>query len=854
MKRIPFERLAPLLGLPLFAVALWILHRQLGPQRLPDVLHAVRQIPRSSVGLAAVLTAASYAALAGYDALAFRYLHRPLNFRRIALGSFVGYAFSNNVGPSLLGILGGGAVRYRIYSSLGLSTVDIAKVVSFSALTFWLGFLALGGLTFLTEPLAIPASLHLPLVSVRPVGLLFLGLVMTYLVASARGRAPLRLGEWELALPSLRLALGQLAVASLDWLLAGSVLFVLLPKTPDLGLPLFLGIFLLAQVAGLASQVPGGLGVFETGMLLLLPASLPSASVLGVLLTYRCLYYMLPLGVAGLLLAGHELAERRHAMGVVARAMARLAPDLVAPVLAATTFLGGTVLLLSGATPAKAGRIAFLSHVLPLPLLEVSHFLGSLVGVGLLLLARGLQRRLDAAWLLSALLLGAGVATSLLKGIDYEEAAFLALMLAVLLPCRRHFHRKASLLGGSYGPGWVFAILLVLQGALWLVFFSYRHLEYSNELWWRFALHGDAPRSLRATVGAVVAAAGFALAWLLRPLRPEPALPGAIELEGAQRVLGAAPDTGGWLALLADKDLLFSDSGDAFLMYSTSGRSWVALGDPVGPAEERSELVWRFHELVDRHDGWTVFYEVARENLPLYLDLDLTLLKLGEEARIPLDSFSLDGGARRALRQNQRRCQREGLEFVLLEPPQQESTLSRLAEISDAWLAGKRTREKRFSVGFFSPDYLRRCPVAVAQRDGRALAFANLWRGAAGGELSCDLMRYHPEAPPGAMDFLFAEILLWGQAQGFAWFNLGMAPLSGLEDRDLAPLWNRVGAFLFRHGEHFYNFQGLRAYKEKFEPVWQPRYLASPGGLALPRILVDVAALISGGWKGVVTR
>jgi phosphatidylglycerol lysyltransferase len=120
--------------------------------------------------------------------------------------------------------------------------------------------------------------------------------------------------------------------------------------------------------------------------------------------------------------------------------------------------------------------------------------------------------------------------------------------------------------------------------------------------------------------------------------------------------------------------------------------------------------------------------------------------------------------------------------------------------------------------------------------------------------MSVDLMRHAPDAPHGVMEYLFAELMLWGKAQGYRAFSFGMAPLSGLEDRTLAPLWNRAGAFLFRHGEHFYNFRGLRQYKAKFDPVWEPRYLASPGGLALPRILANVAALVSGGLSGVIAK
>lgn len=103
------------------------------------------------------------------------------------------------------------------------------------------------------------------------------------------------------------------------------------------------------------------------------------------------------------------------------------------------------------------------------------------------------------------------------------------------------------------------------------------------------------------------------------------------------------------------------------------------------------------------------------------------------------------------------------------------------------------------------------------------------------------------------MEYLFIQLMLWGKQEGY-WFNVGMAPFSGLEDRALAPLWNRPGALMFRHGGHFYNFQGLRQYKEKFDPEWAPKYLASPAGLALPRILINLVSLISGGLKGAVGK
>ena len=277
------------------------------------------------------------------------------------------------------------------------------------------------------------------------------------------------------------------------------------------------------------------------------------------------------------------------------------------------------------------------------------------------------------------------------------------------------------------------------------------------------------------------------------------------------------------------------------------------MGDPLGPAAEREELAWRFRELADEHGAWTVFYEVGAENLPLYVDLGLSVLKIGEEAMVDLTTFSLEGPERRGLRQTQRVLARDGATFEVVPPEQVPALVPQLAEISDTWLAEKRTREKGFSLGRFDTDYVARFPVAIARAEGRIVAFANVWRGG-NSEMSADLMRSVPDAPRSITEYLFIETMLWARAQGYRRFLLGMAPLSGLDSHALAPRWARFGAMLYRHGSQFYNFQGLRSFKDKFDPVWEPRYLASPGGLAFPRILANITTLIAGGWRGVVSK
>ena len=844
-------RLAPLLGTLFFCVALVLLHRELRGFHYHDILRVLSELPGDCLLLAFGCTVAAYLATTGYDTLAVCWLGRAVSYPRTAFAAFASTAVSNTLGMPLLT---GMPLRARLYTGWGLSTVDIGRLVLFGFVTFWLGFCTLAGVAFLAAPIALPARLGLPVATVRPLGLLFAALVAAYLALVLFLRRPLVVKGIETALPSFPVALGQIAVSSLDWTFAGAVLYSLLPPAWDLPFFHFLAVFLFAQVAGLVSNVPGGLGVFETVIVLLLPADLPRPQLLAALVAYRGVYYFLPLLAAALALGGHEMARHRARMGRLARQVGALAPGVVPPVLAAATFVGGLVLLLSGATPAIHSRLRGLDQVLPLPVIEISHFLGSLAGVGLLFLAIGLQRRLDAAWHLTALLLGGGAVLSLLKGLDWEEALILTLLLAALLSCRTHFDRRASLLAEPFTPGWIAAIAVALGSSLWLGFFAYKHVDYSNDLWWRFTLFGNAPRFLRASVGTLALILSLALGRLLRPASPEPESPSAEELDKAAALAARSPRTSSYLALLGDKRLLFHPQGDAFLMFGVERRSWVALGDPVGTEERQADLAWSLRELADRHGGWTVFYQATPQRLHLYVDLGLSMVKLGEEARVPLTDFSLEGSPRKKLRHARRRAQDQGLRFEVVPASGIEPLFAELEEVSQDWLRAKNTQEKGFSLGRFDRGYLRRFPIAVIHHGDRIVAFANLWPGGDKEELSIDLMRHREEAPDGVMDFLFVELMLWGREQGYRWFSLGMAPLSGLEEHALAPLWNRVGSLVFRHGEHFYNFQGLRQYKEKFDPVWEPRYLACPGGLVLPRVLADVAALIGGGLRGVVGR
>jgi len=831
--------LAPILSLCLMAAALWVLDTEVRDITYRDVMTALEAIPAPALLGALALTALNYLIFAGYELLACRYIDKPQPFRRIALSSFVGNAFANTFGFSFLS---GSTVKFRLYTAWGLDAADVARVAGFTTLTLWLGLLTLGG----------PAMAICDGGFWKPAGVLLGAIPWLYVLTAGRWRQDFSVMGLRLPSPGRAVALGQIALSALDWTLAGTVLYVLLPS--HYGFADFFGRFLLAQFAGVVSQSPGGIGVFESAFLLSWPNAGDNHNLVGCLLAFRIVYYLIPLLLAALALAAREITSAKPIVGTLARASVRWGATLAPNFLAISTFLAGAVLLVSGATPGVPWRLKWVLTAVPLPLLETSHFLGSVAGMSLLFLARGIQRKLDAAYHATIILLGVGIAASLLKGFDYEEALILGCMLLAFLPNRKIFNRTTSLFSARFTPGWIMSILLVSLTTVWLLLFAFKHVEYSTDLWWTFTLKAEASRSLRAEVGAMIAAMAWGWWRLMRPVpyRPEPSTPERNRV--VREIVAASPETRSSLALLGDKELLLSPGGNSFLMFGISGRSWVSMGDPVGAPGEIEELAWTFHELCDRHRARAVFYEVGKENLPLYLDLGMSILKLGEEAIVDLRAFSLDGAAHKNLRNTRNSLEKKGCALEVVPAEAFDGIEPELRAISDSWLAQKNTREKRFSLGRYDPAYLSSFPTAVIRQEGRIVAFANLWSAPAGGELSIDLMRFGAEAPPGVMDYLFLKLMLWGREQGYARFNLGMAPFSGLSRHPLGPVWNRFGRFLYAHAEEYYNFNGLRKYKEKFDPDWEPRFIALPGGLGLPVVLANVASLISGGITGVIGK
>lgn len=844
------KKLTPLISIIFFVFALWFLNQELQEYALSDIMAQLTAIPNHYILFSLLLSFLSYLLLTGYDALGVHYIGEDLGTGKIVRAGFVGYAFSHNIG---LALITGGSIRYRIYSAWGFSGLQVTQIVAFSAFTLWIGFCTVAGLALLFATPNLPSGVTVPFVSLRVLGVILLIMVIGYVIASAKVKDEVSFKSWTFRFPNLELSLKQVAIASVDWILMASVMYVLLPDS-GVNFFSFLGIFMLAQIAGLFSQVPGGLGVFESVMLVYLGNFMPGSKVLGIMVVYRIIYYILPLLAALVVLGYQEYKVNRQKVEEFREKAADWVPRVVPQVMSFSVFIGGAILLFSGAVPSEVPRMQWLQHFIPLPVIEMSHFLASLIGASLLVLASALQRRINGAYHLTIGLLVFGILFSLLKGADYEEASMLAVMLVALVPCRQEFHRKASLLGQVFSARWFTLIAIVLTSAVWLGIFSYKHVEYSKELWWEFSLMGDAPRYMRATVAAMGFAIIVGLVKLLRPKSKETIEPGEGEMNIARKIIKKSRDSMSNLVLLGDKELLVNESKSSFIMFTREGNNWVAMGDPVGPSSEAEELIWKFWDECDNQDCRPVFYHVGEEYLEYYVDLGLTLFKLGEEARIPLNDFRPGRDLDQEVWSRYQRLRDAGYEWEMLPADTLPQYMPELKAISEANIKEQNRKERGFSVGYFDEEYLQNFPIAVIKKDGRFLAFSNFLPGADKHELATDLLRYRASAPDGIITFMLIETILWGQQQGYEWFNLGMAPLSGMDEHDFSPGWNKLANFVFTYGENIYGFKTVRAYKNQFNPVWESRFLVCPGGWALPSVLSNLTNIVSGGFSHLVNK
>lgn len=834
-----------LFGLSIFFVALILCWHLLKDINLCDLKNAADTLSIKAILFACLSTIGSYLMLIGCEWSATRYAGVKLKPSVITLGGICASAIGNAIG---LSALSGGAIRCRLYFKQGLTTIDVARMSIFVTLSLGFTLPLLATLAALMNTKNTMLALHL---SKNWIGLISSGIISLYsgilifLYCNRLETKPnkdtqlFQLFHWSIRLPNLRLASYQFVITLIDTVLAGAILYFLLPIQPHF--TTFIMIYILALVAGVLSHIPGGVGVFEAVMLAAFSSEIGAASLTVALIIYRIIYILIPLFIASFLLL---INESKHLFTLPE--VKETETGIAAIIMAAAVFFAGVVMMFSSVLPGFNHYLV--NTFIPNKIINTAHLVASLIGVLCLLLAVGLRRRLYSAWVASVILLFLGSICSLLRGLHWIEAGTLLTIAMLLIYFRHAFYRKSRLNVLPF-PIKSFAVCFCLIAVLvWLILFIYQDVPYNHSLWWQFELDTRVPRALRATLGSFILLICIMLYWLFHPALPILNSPKREELIKAHQIILDSAQPEGGLAMTGDKSLLFNESHTAFIMYAKRGRSMIALYDPIGDNTKRADLIWAFRDLCDAHHLRPVFYQVKAANLPFYMDIGLRTIKLGEEALVDLEEFNLSSKGYKDLRYTWNRCQRDGLSLEFYAPGS--APLDELKVISDAWLKNKHSKEKQFSLGSFSKPYLDNFTIATIKFEGRIIAFVNLLETNQHYSASIDLMRFAQNIPKLTMEFLMIGLILHYKEKGFKYFSLGMVPLSGMQRRRGAPLIQRLGALVFRRGGRFYNFQGLRRFKDKFATHWEPRYMAVPAGLDPFVALIDTTMLISGGLTG----
>jgi phosphatidylglycerol lysyltransferase len=801
------------------AFVLWASWDALRGVHIRQVRTALRAVESRWLWAAAALTAINIAVVGFYDVVAFRRT-RARTLERWKYGA-VAFAWSNFL---TLGPVAGPAIRFWLYQS---SIAELRPGIIAVATAF------IAGLAGWTAAMLLVVRLHLSMFAAPVVALP----IVAAIVLAARWLT-LRFQATDDGADGAIRSIDLVAVGWVDWMLAGGAFLACVHAA---GAPWDsvgqLRTYFLGQALGLASLVPAGLGSADAFWIAHLPISRAIAAAADTV--YRLIYYVVPWALASLLLLSWATRRAQRRVEIARR------------VLAALTGAAGLLIILSSASPALHARLVVIERVLPLPLVEAGQLTAASAGLLLLMLARGLARGYRAAFQWTMALLSIAAVSAVLKGLDWEEAVVLATLAAIGGFYAGLFDRE------SHGD-WLQSgdVAIALAGvAVFIVFGTLAHRVDPSAIvrWSELGYRLEATRFVRTAAALALWVGAAALYVGLRVPVPFER-PSAGEIDAALDLHARLGGSSTSLMIANGDKAIFRDGNRGLCVYRTIGPYLVVFADPVvGTASERPALLdalFRFAAGIDRRP---LFYQISPDWIPPLHDRGYAFFKLGEEAHLPLDRVSLEGHAGKMNRQILRRGERDGAGFRIMPPIEVTAHLRELREVSDDWLRSKAVCERQFSIGFFDDEYIQRFPCAVVEStaDGRILAFANLLRGPQRVELSIDLMRYRSDGPK-VMDYLFVSLFLYGKEQGYQRFNLGMAPLASVGEARGAHSRERLANLLFQHGEHWYNFQGLRYYKQKWEPDWQPRYMGYSGAWEWPFAIAYVSALIAGGWGKVL--
>ena len=829
MKKILKILIAPL-GIIIFVVAIMLLSNEMKSYSYQQILDTLKAIPSVKIIFALILALTYYLILGGYDVIAFKFINVPLKFKNVVFTCFISNALGNNTGYSMLF---GGSIRYRLYSLYNVSMLNVTKVLFFSSATIWFGLLIIGGIVFTFFPVEFTDTkffFH----SSFPLGILFLTLVSLYTLLSLFKSKPIKLfNRWTITFPNIKITLWQMLLATADWVIASCTLFVLLPQG-EISYITLLQIFLVAQMLGILSQVPGGMGVFETAIVMMLPEATQSSYVMGALLAYRAIFYFFPLGIALLLLASHEFFRAKKRFKVLTRFYGGRMASLIPQALSVSIFIGGAIILFSGVTDVSSSIIHRLDNYISPVILDSLHFAISVIGIMLLFISRGLVLRIKRAYTLAVVLLSLLFPLALINGYGYEKIVFLVVLLSLVIPAKKYFYRNLSLIAVKMNMLWFSLISAVFIASTWLCFFVYRPDLYS---WNKFItiLFGasDAGRALRICIGMIITIGIIIITEMWKRYRYKQS---NIDLDNIRKISNSSKYVYSNYAF--ENRNLFDMNTNSFMMYSQINNYAIVFGDPVGDSKSGKELIWDFKEMTDSKNINPTFVYLGYKNLKIYDDIGLDIASFGVDANVSLKHFSKDTKELQEINSYCEKLNKEGYSFEIVDKEKFLENKKYIGFVDYQWEKDLgNLKNKMFDVSLNAAN-----KYIIIKKDIFISGYAYLLLSNNKYEVFVSNVRYTADCDENILQYVLFNSINWAKTNEYKWFNLGLTP----SDEVIIDDNFNSKAKIFVFAEHFkYDMNALKEFKSKFNPVWKKKYVAFYTGKQMINFLKDFLYIYS---------
>lgn len=629
---------------------------------------------------------------------------------------------------------------------------------------------------------------------------------------------------------SVRTRVQAIFISAFEWLVA-ALYFVYLISLFEPKIHWYYGIIIyaLATLIGLFSMIPGGIGSFDIIIISAFSAMGHDANHITVsLLLYRVIYYLLPWVISLVMMTKDIVKDHIYTKESIAW-------DYAIRGLAYFVFFVGAIFVLSTARPDLLSRWKIMRIFINRQIYWYSEIMTTVIGILLMVFSIGIRKRVRRVYYATLILLMVGGISMLFKGLDVEEAILSFLLASILFVLKDHFNVQATKFSVSNFLSTMLSIVFAV--VLYMAFFNIRYQVHF--------FRDTKPFSLEFLKVHFPTVIGFTFMMIFvatciqfTRFKRVDFIP--VVMEDVERFRDFLEKYPGneftHLFYLYDKNLFFNHKETVMMMYRPENDFIIVLGDPIGEETDFEDAIDEFMIWADSCNMKVIFYEISGKKLEYYCDQGYKFLKIGQEAFVDLSQFTLTGKKNKSWRHVKNNFEKFQFTFEVSEPT--DEFIHQLKEVSDSWLGSR--QELRFSLGFFDEDYLKKSKIACIRNGEQILAFANLQYFYDETTISVDLMRFSKDAPPGVMDMVFLELILWAKENGYSYFYLGMAPLSDVGKKRHSATKEKLMHFVYNLQNTFYNFKGLRNYKNKFKPQWQNKYIAYDSDVNLPYILLSL--------------